>query len=113
MKIALITGASSGIGKELSRLYARKNYSLVLFGQNEEALQALQQELQVIAEVAIIQANLSLPDGQEKLQAAIESFVPDHVINCAGTGIYGNAVDEPLCDELSIVEVNVTALVLA
>lgn len=114
--LALVTGASSGIGAEFARRYAREGFDLVLVARSGPALQALADELvaeHLIAASAHI-ADLSNPADVSALVEAITEHLPriDHLVNSAGSAPEGdlNRMDP---DELRrMVDINVTALSL-
>lgn len=106
MKKALITGASSGIGRELALLLSQKGYELILFGRNEKALKDLVEQLTTRAEIVL--ADLVEESGRELLLKTIRSHVPDLVINNAGFGFYGDIGPQEAQDTIQI---NCTALV--
>src|SRR6185369_11581312 len=64
-RTALITGASSGIGADLARLFARDGYDLVLTARDEAKMQALAKELG--GNATIIPADLAKPDAPQQL----------------------------------------------
>jgi uncharacterized protein len=99
---ALITGASSGIGKALVSLLLEKGYRLIVSGRNEAALQEFQEKAQVIV------ADLSTKEGVATLQKAIQQEIPDLIINCAGLGFFGPST---LLQADEMIDVNVKAAV--
>lgn len=107
-KSALITGASSGIGYELAKIVAEAGYELLLFGQNKNALLALQSEINMPSEIYV--ADLSTESGQKLLVDTISSKVPDLVVNNAGIGFYGEISPD---EAINTIQVNCIALVLA
>ncbi|MDB6081412.1 MAG: Short-chain dehydrogenase/reductase [Chlamydiia bacterium] len=107
-KIALVTGASSGIGYELAKVLSKNNYELILCGRNVEALQALQAEL--VTPSSLLTCDLAQERGRQLLINTIAVHIPDLVVNSAGIGFYGNADAD---ETLEIINVNCTALVLA
>ena len=104
MSLALITGASSGIGEALARLLAQKNIPLILTGRNRDRLQALAAELQ--AEWLA----LDLAKDRKPLLDLIQTRAPDLVINNAGFALYGPALHSTLKEQKEIFEVNGTAV---
>ncbi len=83
-KRALVTGASSGIGLELARLLAADGYALTLVARNEQALEALADEL---GGAQVVVADLGVPGAV----ASVVSAAPDVdvLVNNAGVGDYG------------------------
>lgn len=110
--LALITGASSGIGLELARLFARDGYALVLVARSLDRLQALATAL-APATVTCIQADLSLPGAAESLwqQLAAKGLdQPQVLVNNAGFGDFGPFADTPLDTYTRMIALNIEAL---
>ena len=89
----LITGASSGIGLELARLFARDGYGLVLVAREKSALHKVGEEIGRIggSSPKIISKDLSRPGAAEEIFDEIvrESIDVDILVNNAGVGMYG------------------------
>lgn len=109
-KRALITGASSGIGEELARYLAHQGVDLLITGQNEKALELLQQGAPSDCDCQVFVGNLKDQEKLHQLLGKVHSFIPDLMINCAGYGLYGDALTHPLEEEMGILQVNVEAL---
>lgn len=109
---ALVTGASSGIGMAVARLLAQKNISLVLSGRNEKELRRLQDECGSQVLVEVIVADLTNADQLDNLLKYIEEHDFDLIINNAGFGGYGDAVDIPLEKSKKMMELNINAMAL-
>lgn len=114
-KTVLITGASSGIGRELSRLFARDGYSLVLVGRDQESLDQLASNFsnQYGTQTTIINKDLADPNAPEEIygETSGKGQQIDILVNDAGFGEYGKfATETDLQKELSIVQVNAVAL---
>jgi hypothetical protein len=109
MPTALITGASGGIGLELARIFAREGYGLVLVARSRERLIEIAAELKPAA-VQVIVKDLTLPGAPEELQREVPKV--DVLVNNAGYGVYGPFVKNPLPDELGMLQLNMTALVV-
>jgi len=112
---ALITGASSGIGLELAKLFAQDKYDLVLVARNEEKLNKLADELknkyQIKAKVLIF--DLTKDDSPQLIFAEMqkEKINIDVLVNNAGFGIEGEFKDTNLTTELDMIKLNISSLV--
>lgn len=102
---ALITGASSGIGREFSRILAQKGYELILVARDEEKLIELQKELNV--NTKIISMDLSIKENCEKLHE--ENTDIDLLINNAGFGDFGSFTSTSLDKEITMINTNIVA----
>ncbi len=109
-KLALITGASSGIGESLAYLLADKGIDLILHGRNKAQLEKTARDLQSKVKVEILIADLAQPGERKKIIQALHEKKPDLVINNAGFGLYGEALTCETKELLDIVEVNSMAV---
>ena len=113
-KWALVTGASSGIGYELSKVFAREGYNLILVSRNEEALQKLATELRTEHEVLVrvITKDLAASNSPQEIydQLQKESITVNVLVNCAGLGLAGKFSGTDLSTELRMIQVNIVAL---
>lgn len=114
-RLAVVTGASSGIGEAFARALAQRDYDLVLCARRRERLEALAEALRDSngVEVHVVPADLANPAGVDDLLQAIERLgtAVDLLVNNAGFGSYGAFHDLPLGRELAMVDLNVRALV--
>lgn len=112
--LAVITGASSGIGADLAREYARDGHDLVLTARSEPALQALAADIAAAhgVTVTVIPGDLADPAGPGQLLAAIagRGLSIDVLVNNAGFGDGHAFVEAEAGRVLGMVQVNVTAL---
>jgi short-subunit dehydrogenase len=95
--VALITGASSGIGRELARQLAARGHDLVLAARRRDRLDELAAELRSAGgRVEVIPCDVSEPAGRDALHEAVTSagFTVDVLIPCAGFGMGGPFVSE-------------------
>ncbi len=109
-RLALVTGATSGIGEALCFLFAQKGLSLLITGRDRHRLDALVQQLSPQIVLQAIEADLSTSNGRQKVMALIHEYGPDLVINNAGFGLYGEALTYPTEEQEMMIEVNVTAV---
>jgi len=114
MKAGLITGASSGIGKELARIHASKGNNVVLVARRKEELIDLAAELteKYKIEAVVLACDLTQPDATEKLFTQTQSlgiFV-NYLFNNAGFGGHGLFVDRNIHDDQRMIDLNVRAL---
>jgi len=113
-RLALVTGASSGIGLELAKLLAADGHDLILVARRAAALETLAAGLRTAhgVTVHVWPADLADPQAAEALQAraAAEDLEVDLLVNNAGFGALGAFADLPLDRQLGIVDVNLRAL---
>ena len=109
MPTTVITGASSGIGLELARIFARNGYSLVLVARNQKRLEEVAAELKSVP-VQIIAKDLSRIGAAEELVQAAPKC--DVLVNNAGYTVFGKFAETPLADELSMMQLNMRTLVI-
>jgi short-subunit dehydrogenase len=113
-QVALITGASSGIGLELSRLFAADGFDLVLVARSEGKLRELAKEVaeKYQSRSTIIVADLAKPSAGAAVAGHLESekIAVDILVNNAGYGTYGPFASNPMEPELQMIQVNVLAL---
>lgn len=103
---ALITGASSGIGRDMARYMSKLGYDLVIVARDEQALKELQQEL--TTNVEVIALDLSQKDNCYKLYDMAKDI--DILVNNAGFGLFGKFVETDLEKEISMIQTNITAV---
>jgi len=105
MKV-LITGASSGIGKDMARELSLKGYDLVLVSRDEDKLNKLKEELKT--NVQIISMDLSISENCKKLYSMVKDI--DVLINNAGFGVFGEFSKTDLDKEINLINTNITAV---
>jgi uncharacterized protein len=111
--IALITGASSGIGADLAREAAKDGYDVILSARRVEPMQALAHELETYgASATILAADLSKPQGTADLvrEIAQRGFAIDLLINNAGLGANGPFAESDSTRIAEMLQVNMVAL---
>ena len=113
-QVALITGASSGIGKELARLHASKGGDLVIVARREQALEELQQELESQHGVSVKCVALDLTDpaapGQLFEKVTADGIEIEYLMNNAGFGGHGNFHEREWAKDKAMIQLNITAL---
>lgn len=111
---ALITGATSGIGLELARLFAKDGYNLVLVARTEQDLRDCAQQLQQdgAGQITIIPKDLFLPQAAQELYEEVRTkgIIVDVLVNDAGQGEFGPFIETDLQRHLDIIQLNVTSL---
>lgn len=108
MKTALVTGASSGIGFEMSRILSHLGYELILVARREDRLLELQKLLETHSE--IITCDLSKEEECKELYKRVKEKDVSVLINNAGFGLCGNFTDTDLDRELNMIDVNIKAV---
>lgn len=108
MKTALITGATSGIGEQFARRYAKMGYRLILVGRRQGRLCRLKDELAVPCRIMVY--DLSLEDSCKELLEQVKEINIDVFINNAGFGTCGSFLETDLDKEISMIRVNDIAM---
>jgi short-subunit dehydrogenase len=113
-ELTLITGAGSGIGRELAREFARNGHSLILTARSEDDLQRLGEELaqEYGVPVRIVAADFNQGNGAQALVDALENEPIDILVNNAGLGQHGHFAAIPIEREIEILNVNIVALLV-
>jgi uncharacterized protein len=113
-RVTLITGASAGIGTELARVFAANGHRLALTARRADRLEALARELAAKGgkKPIVIACDLEDPAAGETIAAALaaEGVELDHLVNNAGFGVFGDAIERDRDEQIGIVDVNVRAL---
>ena len=104
---ALITGASSGIGKDMARILAQKGYELTLVARDEKKLEETKKELEKITKTQIISMDLSSEENCKELHKQVKDI--DILINNAGFGDCGNFTKTDLNKEIKMIETDIIA----
>lgn len=112
--IALITGASSGIGRDMARILNNLNYDIIITARNEESLKELKKELNEKNnnKVDIYLADLSKEEECLKLYNEVKEKYQniDLLINNAGFGLCGKMINTDLETEMKMIDTNIKAM---
>ena len=113
MKAVLVTGASSGIGKEFARQFAYRGYNLVLVARRAELLEEMKNEFidEYKVEVDYLACDLSEDPKAVYDFCKEKDYDISVLINNAGYGDYGSFIDSDLDKALGMIELNNKALV--
>jgi short-subunit dehydrogenase len=113
-RVTLITGASAGIGTELARVFASSGHRLALVARRADRLAALAAEITAKGGSApiVIACDLEQPDAGDKIAAALAAagVEVEFVVNNAGFGLFGNAIELDRAEQLGIIAVNIRAM---
>lgn len=105
---ALITGASSGIGRDIAKVLADKGYDLILVARRTELLEKIKSELSV--NVRVITADLSDEKQCFELYEKTKDEDIDVLVNNAGFGVFGEFTSSDIERELQMINVNIKAV---
>jgi short-subunit dehydrogenase len=109
----VVTGASSGIGREIARVAVRDGAFLLLVARSAESLAALVQELESQGGVAAaLPLDLQRPDVPDRIEQALRerNLYCDVLVNSAGFGVFGQAAVAQSAEQLNLLDVNIRAL---
>ena len=113
-RVTLITGASAGIGTELARVFASHGHRLALVARRADRLEALAAEITAAGGAApiVIPCDLAQPDSGDQIAEALAAagVEVEYVVNNAGFGVFGRAVQRDRSDQLDMIAVNIRAL---
>jgi len=102
--VTLITGASSGIGRELARVFARNGHDLALVARRKDRLTALAAEIEQSSgkKPIVIVADLGEPEALGKIEQALkrQRAEPNYVVNNAGFGLLGRAENNSRAEQI-------------
>lgn len=108
MAWALITGASSGIGREIARILSDKGYDLILAARRTDRLNILKETLKTEAEIVGI--DLASEENCISLYEKCKNKDVEIVVNNAGFGSFGEFTDAALDKDLEMISVNIKAV---
>lgn len=106
MKV-LITGASSGIGRDMAYYFAKLNFDLILVARRKEKMDEIKKNVDV--NVKIIPLDLSIKENCYKLYEKVKNENIDVLVNNAGFGLFGMFHKTDLDRELEMINLNITA----
>lgn len=113
-KYAVITGASSGIGYEMAKLFAKEGKNIVVIARSQDRLEKLRAEIESKrgTKVIVVIKDLSKPSAPQEIFSELqkEHIEVDVLVNNAGYGVYGMFSHTNLEQELEMIQVNVTSL---
>lgn len=112
MKLAIITGASAGIGRQLAHLFAADGINLALVARRKEKLEEVQSEIlaKYAVEILVIPIDLTSSDAIQHLVSELEEHDITHLVNNAGFGTNGLFWELEREKELRQIALNITAL---
>ena len=113
-RVTLITGASAGIGTELVRVFASNGHRVAMVARRADRLQVLAAEIAVKSSSApiVIPCDLEQADAGDKIAAALtaEGVEVEFLVNNAGFGLFGRAIQLDRNEQLAMIAVNIRAL---
>lgn len=114
MSIALVTGASAGLGTDFARILAGQKYDLILVARNEGRLASLAKQLSTDhgVKVSVLPRDLSIPGSAEALLQDLKSqgLSVDVLVNNAGVGMHGPVANSDARALAGMLQLNVTTL---
>ncbi len=116
VKTALITGATTGIGLELAKQFAKNKYDLIIVARDQNKLNEIAENLKQQFNVAVlsISKDLSRLESAKEIYAEVKNKYHniDVLVNNAGFGSYGSFVETDLNNELEMIQLNIMSLVI-
>lgn len=106
---ALITGASSGIGRDMAKVLSQKGYDLVLVARRKDRLEEVKNTITNV-NVKIIECDLSQEENCIEMYHKVKNENIDFLINNAGFGLCGEFVSTDLNTELNMIKTNIVAV---
>ena len=113
-RVTLITGASSGIGSELARVFAASGHRVALTARRADRLETLASEIASAGgeSAILIPCDLEQSDCGDRIAAALQAagVEVEYLVNNAGFGLFGEAIELDRATQLAIIDVNIRAL---
>ena len=113
-RITLITGASSGIGAELARIFAANGYRTAMVARREDRLNRLADEIAATGKPRplVIACDLKQADAGDVIAAKLSdaNVEIENLVNNAGFGLFGDATELDRAEQLAMVDINVRVL---
>ncbi len=109
-KWAMVTGASSGIGKQFAIQLAKKGLNTVLIGRNTEALTEVADSIHKNSNSSVVIIGGDLVSDIDMIIDNTRKFNVNLLINCAGRGLYGDFVDYEYDDYEKMIRLNIEVL---
>lgn len=109
MKV-LVTGASSGIGRDMAREFAERKYDLIIASRNEKRLNELKTELEVQYKVNVKPITVDLSNEENCINLYENNKDIDILVNNAGFGVFGEFTKTDLQKELDLIKTNIVAV---
>lgn len=113
-RVAVITGASAGIGTELAKIFAGGGHRVALVARRQDRLETLAREIVAAGgePPLIIACDLQRHDSGDAIAAALVAadVEPEYLVNNAGFGLFGEWLQLDRAEQLSMIDVNVRAL---
>lgn len=112
---ALVTGATSGIGYELAKQFAKNGYDLVMVARNHDELRTKADEFKSFGvNVITIAKNLFIEEDAYSLYSELKlnGISPSILVNDAGQGVYGKFQDTDLHREVDVVNLNIVSVLI-
>ena len=106
---ALITGASSGIGRDMARELAKRGCDLILVARRANRLEEIKNEITGVS-VETIECDVSTEENCTKLYNSVKDKGVDMLVNNAGFGLAGEFLSTDLNKELNMIKTNVVAV---
>lgn len=107
-EVAMVTGASSGIGREIAKQLSNQGYELILVARRKDRLKQIRAEVSTACE--ILSVDLSIPEECIDLYEKTKEKNISILVNCAGFGAFGTFTEIPLEKELQMIDVNIKAV---
>src|ERR1044071_1239257 len=110
-KLAIVTGASTGIGYELAKCCAQDGFDLLVVADEPEIKQAAEDFKQFGVEVEAIEADLATVEGVDKLYEATKGRPVDALLANAGHGLGGAFLDQDFAEVQHVIDTNITGTI--
>jgi uncharacterized protein len=110
-KLAIVTGASTGIGYELAKCCAAAGYDLLVAADEPEIYEAAEDFKELGAEVTAVEVDLATLEGVDELYEAAEGRQIDALLANAGVGLGGAFLDQNFDDVRHVIDTNITGTI--